>query len=319
MPATKNLPIINDYTWRSIQPTDGPLLEKFEQACALIDGATNLQTSDGWVALAKEPDINTRSILAVNAKNEIAIAGWYEIDERVESILAFLEGQVHPVFRGKQYGTALLDWLEENAGVAMKAVAKERDCTYRIMFYDRAPDASILFEEKGYTLQYIEQEMERDLEKPFSVANAQSLLFESWTEENKPDFYAVYCAAFQTRTDNLMKAEAWHHHFANPDSSDFQRTLSLLARQAHTPVAYAVIHLDENLIWITQTGVHADYRRRGIGATILTETMKRLHKAGYQQVKLSVNVDNPGAISLYEHLGFSLVNSFTMYYRTLDV
>jgi len=144
-----NLPTIRGYTWRRIQPTDAPSLEKFEQACALLDGATNLQAPDEWVELAKEKNINTRSILAVNAQNEIAIAGWYEIDERVESVLAFLEGRVHPDFRGKQYGTALLDWLERNAGMAMKAVAGERTLTYRIMFYDRAPDASALFEGKG--------------------------------------------------------------------------------------------------------------------------------------------------------------------------
>jgi len=119
-----------------------------------------------------------------------------------------------------------------------------------------------------------------------------------------------------------MKAEAWHHHFANPESRDYQPNLSLLARKSDNPVAYAVIHTEElveDLAWITQTGVHADYRRQGIGATLLIKTMKELHKAGYQKVKLSVNVDNPGAKSLYEYLGFSLVNSFTMYYRELDM
>jgi len=168
--------------------------------------------------------------------------------------------------------------------------------------------------------------MKRGLKQPWSVTNYQNLIFEPWTENNKSDFYKLYQEAFWTRTDTPMKAEAWHHHFANPDSNDYQPALSLLARQANNPVAYAVIHLDESpygseskLAWITQTGVHADYRRQGIGTILLTETMKRLHKAGYQKVKLSVNVDNPGAISLYEHLGFSLVNSFTMYYRTLDV
>ena len=204
----------------------------------------------------------------------------------------------------------------------MKAVAKERDCTYRIMFYDRALDASILFEEKGYTLQYIEQEMERNLKKPLSVEKDQNLFFESWAEENKPDFYAVYRAAFQTRTDNLMKAEAWHHHFANPDDSDYQPALSLLAHQDNAPVAYAVIHLEDKITkpaWITQTGVHADYRRRGIGAAILNKTMKGLCAAGYEKVKLSVNVNNPSAISLYEYLEFSIVNSFTMYYRDVDL
>jgi len=321
MTATSNLPTIKGFTWRGIGPTDGPMLEKFEEACSRLDGATNLKTSDEWNALTKEEGINTRSLLAVNAHNEIAIAGWYEVDERVENVLAFLEGRVHPEFRGKRYGTALLNWLEKNTGAKMKALAGERDCTYRIMFYDRAPDAPALFEKKGYMLQYIEQEMERDLNQPWPVINSQNLSFEPWTEDNKADFYKVYKEAFRTRTDNPMKAEAWHHHFANPESSDYQSGLSLLARHSGNPVAYAVIHTEESpddLAWVTQTGVHADYRRQGIGAALLIETMKELREAGFQKVKLSVNVDNPGAKSLYEHLGFSLMNSFTMYYRELD-
>jgi GNAT superfamily N-acetyltransferase len=145
MTIASNLPTIKGYTWRGITPTDGPLLDKFEKTCASLDGATNLQTSDERLALAKEENISTRSMLAINAHNEIAIAGWYEVDERVESVLAFLEGRVHPDFRGKQYGIALLDWLEKNAGAKMKTVAGERECTYRIMFYYRAPDADALF------------------------------------------------------------------------------------------------------------------------------------------------------------------------------
>ena len=325
MTTISNLPTIKGFTWRGIESTDGPLLQKFEEDCSVVDGATNLQSLDEWGALAKEKEINTRSIVAINAHNEIALTGWYQVDERVESVLAFLEGRVHPDFRGNQYGTALLDWLEKNAGAKMKAVAGDRECTYRIMFYDRAPDAPALFEKKGYMLQYIEQEMERDLKEPEPAFNPQNLSFEPWTEDNKAEFYKVYKEAFRTRTGTPMKAEAWHPHFANPESSDYQPDLSLLARKSDTPVAYTVIHIEEatkgsgsELAWITQTGVHADYRRQGIGATLLTETMKVLQKAGYQKVKLSVHVDNPGAISLYEYLGFSLVNSFTMYYRTVN-
>ena len=85
-----NLTTIRDYVWRSIRPTDGPLLEKFEQACALIDGATKLKSSDEWVRLANEEDIENRSLMATNAQGKIAIVCWFEIDERIEHVLAFL-------------------------------------------------------------------------------------------------------------------------------------------------------------------------------------------------------------------------------------
>lgn len=299
------------------------MLQKFELACSSIDGATNLMISEAWAALAQEPDITARSMMAINAQGEIACAGWFEIDERVDEVLAFLDGRVHPDFRGQGYGTLLLDWLESSAGSQMGAVSAGRPCINRIMFYDRAPDACALFESKGYVLQYIEQVMQRDLSQPWPDTNRQGLSFEPWTTENKPEFYNVYQAAFRTRTDELMPANAWHHHFANPNREDYQPSLSLLARQSGEPIAYAVIHDDEapdgtglKEAWITQTGVHQAYRRQGVGTALLTETMKYLHDAGYPGVKLSVNVNNPGAKSLYEHLGFVLVNSFTMYRKT---
>ena len=36
-----SIPKLKGYKWRGIQQTDGAYLEKFEQNCALMDGATN--------------------------------------------------------------------------------------------------------------------------------------------------------------------------------------------------------------------------------------------------------------------------------------
>lgn len=321
----ENLPPIQGYSWRGIQPADAPLLDKFEKACAAIDGATRLKQLADWAALASEPSIDGRSVIAVNAQGQIALGGWFEVDERVENVLAFLEGRVHPDFRGHGYGTVLLHWLETQAALQMRAGANGRACIYRLMFYDRAPDASALFEARGYRLQYIEQEMQRELKPPWPDSSHPDLTFEPWATDNRSDYYAVYRAAFSSRTDHLMPAEAWHSHFANPYDDDFQPGLSLLARQSGNPAAYAVIHTEEapddspaRAAWVTQTGVHTGYRRQGIGSALLIETMKQLHQAGFQRIKLSVNVDNAEAVSLYVHLGFSVARTLTMYYRPLN-
>ncbi len=62
-------------------------------------------------------------------------------------------------------------------------------------------------------------------------------------------------------------------------------------------------------------GVHPDYRRQGIGASLLSESANQISQAGFHFIKLSVNVNNPDAISLYERMGFQLNKSFTMYHR----
>jgi ribosomal protein S18 acetylase RimI-like enzyme len=326
MQTENHIPKVNGYTWRAIQPSDGPLLHQFELECSQIDGATNLKSSAEWNALVQEQDIQSRSIIAVNPQGKLAAAARFEIDERMETVLAFLDGRVHPDFRDQGIGTQLLAWLESEAGIRMQAIAKDRPCTFRIMFYDRAPEAVKLFEANGYDLQYVELEMTRDLNLSLPDISHPTLTFEPWSSDNQSDFYQVYRAAFHTRTDQLLSSRAWHHHFANPNNVDFQPGLSLLARQFGNPVGYIVVHgepiaedAENNLVWITQTGVSADYRRQGIGGAMLVETMRVLRSQQFNSVKLSVNINNPGATALYETLGFTVTKKMTMYVKNLLV
>ncbi|MCJ7716481.1 MAG: GNAT family N-acetyltransferase [Anaerolineales bacterium] len=319
-----NFPPIMGFTLREFNSSDTHTLQQFELACSSLDGKTNLTSLEDWEFLVNSEDLSTSSLLAINSPDQIAFAGWFEVDERAEEILAFLDGRVHPEYRGKGYGTNLLDWLESTALSRMSKVAQGRPCTYRIMYYDRAPDAPKLFENKGYELQYIEQEMLRDLKVPWPESELQDIRYTPWSAELKSAFYSVYRAAFRTRTDNLLSAESWHQHFANPESQDYQPNVSILAFKSDIPVAYAVIHSvgpardrGSEIAWISQIGVHTEYQRQGIGTALLLEIMEQLSQAGYRFIKLSVNVNNPSAISLYENLGFQIINSFTMYQRSL--
>jgi len=315
---------IKGFSQRAILPSDKYILHQFEIACSALDGKTNLASLEEWDALVKQENLNTRSVIYINNLNEVAFVGWFEIDERVEEVLTFLEGRVHPEYRGQGYGSFLMDWLEGTAENRMKNVANGRPCTYRIMYYDRAQDAIKLFEERAFKLLYIEQEMQRDLREFRPKYETQDLEFNPWSTENSPEFYSVYRAAFQTRTEKLLESAAWHQHFADPNCEDFLPGLSLLVYKSGFPVAYAVIHSEESAIdkrnetaWISQLGVHSDFRRQGIGTILLSEIMKQFSQTGYSFIKISVNVNNQGAISLYEHSGFQLVNSFTMYHRSL--
>ncbi len=315
---------IKGYSQRAILSSDKHILHQFEIACSTLDGKTNLASLEEWDALVKQENLNTRSVIYIDNLNEVAFVGWFEIDERAGEVLAFLEGRVHPEYRGQGYGSILMDWLETTAENRMKNVANGRPCTYRIMYYDRAQDAIKIFEERSFKLLYIEQEMQRDFREFHPKYDTRDLEFNPWSTENKPEFYSVYRAAFHTRTEKLLESAAWHQHFADPNSEDFLPGLSLLVYTSGFPVAYAVIHSEESAIdkrnefaWISQLGVHPDFRRQGIGTILLSELMKQLSNTGYQFIKLSVNVNNPGAISLYEHSGFQIVNSFTMYHRSL--
>ncbi len=69
---------------------------------------------------------------------------------------------------------------------------------------------------------------------------------------------------------------------------------------------------EENIAWIATLGVLPEYRRRGIGNTLLTECEARLDVA---RVRLSVRRSNHAAIRLYQRLNYHLIDTWVGYYQ----
>ena len=51
-------------------------------------------------------------------------------------------------------------------------------------------------------------------------------------------------------------------------------------------------------------GVLAEYRRGGIGATLLAACLRKAASKGITRVELTARADNANAIRLYERMGF---------------
>jgi mycothiol synthase len=323
----KPLPKIPGNTWRSMQPGDVNALHQFELDCSKLDGATHIIAPVEWEHRLSDSDYaNSNSIVASDAMGKITAAGWISYQEEAYEVQAFLDGRVHPNYRGRGIGDSLLSWLEEQAQANLNTIAKGRKLVLRIMFYDRKKDATSLYENHSFWFQYAEDELEYDLKNklPDYLLPA-GMRFQTWSPENAFNFYQAYLKSFSSRTKTLMDENAWVNHFANPKDDEFQPELSVLVERENRPIAFAVCHIDLTLddkqphvAWITQMGVHSDWRQQGIGAAILSEILHRLTTAGIRTAKISVNVNNPSARSLYDKVGFTLKKRFTLYRKEID-
>ncbi len=308
------LPTIPGYIWRPLQVGDVAALQRLEEACAPLDGATTLRSAAEWSAVVAEAAF---SQTAVSPAGEIAAVGWLTLEDRVDSVHAFHFGRVQPHFRGQGIGRALLGWLEAAAVPRLQEMADGRPAFLRTYFYDLKPQTIGLLARFGYERQYAEDELRLDLRQslPTAVLRAETAV-SPFTPASAGDFYAVYRAAFASRTTSLLDAAAWAHLFANPDDDEFRPQLSRMMRQGGVPVAYAVVYVEATepeTAWISQMGVHQAYRRKGLGRALLLETVSGLAAAGYREAALSVNVDNPQARALYEQVGFRLRRRLSVY------
>ncbi|HEX5809011.1 MAG TPA: GNAT family N-acetyltransferase [Anaerolineales bacterium] len=63
-------------------------------------------------------------------------------------------------------------------------------------------------------------------------------------------------------------------------------------------------HKGQRIYLIANVAAHPDHRRRGVGRTLTEQVMKQARDRRASEIWLHVREDNPGAIRLYEQLGF---------------
>ena len=68
----------------------------------------------------------------------------------------------------------------------------------------------------------------------------------------------------------------------------------------------------DGAVWISTIGVDPRYQRRGVGRTLLRACEAQIE---LPRMKLTVRVSNQGAISLYEHEGYKMVDLWRGYYN----
>ena len=111
----------------------------------------------------------------------------------------------------------------------------------------------------------------------------------------------MYTAAFAGRPGFPgWPASEWIERISG--DPDFRPDWTLLASVAGADAGFIA---GDTGGWIAQVGVVPAARRQGIATRLIVEVLRRMRDAGETRAVLDVNVNNPGAIGLYERLGFA--------------
>lgn len=162
-------------------------------------------------------------------------------------------------------------------------------------------EAAALFESRGFRQVFAEDVMRIGLGgggpgEPVWASGAEIVTWGAGVEKR---FHAVYAAAFRERPGFPdPSAEEWIEETVEED--DFRADWSLLVS---LPGLGDVGFVTATEGWIVQVGVVPAARGTGLGAALISESLRRAAAAGFDESWLCVNVDNPAA-GLYRRLGF---------------
>lgn len=315
------------FRWRRMTLEDATGLAELARASAELDGDTAVLDEAAWrQRLQDTAYAAANSILVLDPAGQLAGAGWIQYQEEAHEVQAFLDGRVHPAWRGKGLGSRLLRALETLGVEQLTRKADGRRRVLRILFYDRGEDAVALFRSAGYHFQFAETELRRDLSKALPEDGLpEGMVIHAWTPENAVQFYQTYRDAFASRGGALRSRDEWMHHFTLEGDEEFIPAESILVLAGGKPAGYVVVHhydredgVEGKEYWVAQLGVLPRHRRRGLAASMLGVLMRRLANRGCTTLTLTVNIDNPGARRVFERVGFRETRTMTLYRKEVD-
>jgi mycothiol synthase len=292
-----------------------------------MDGSTSLSTVEECQVRFDRAvqSVETDTLCAVNSARRLAATAWVTCDDSLQhEYRVFLDGRVHPEYRGHGLGSFILHWMEARARQMLSELEVNRPGVLRIDFYDRSEDALHLFEQHGFRLAFAEDEMRRDLSHPLPESHLPAgMTLVTWSPERAGLFFDAYRDAFRERPRfPHWSEETWRTMFAS--GASFRDDLSLLLLEGKEAVGFVLCHVEDaaevagGLGWIAQMGVRPAWRKRGLGRALLCEVLHRLQSDGLGWAALEVNVDNHRALRLYNRLGFERYRRRTSYQKVAD-
>ncbi|MCY1138771.1 GNAT family N-acetyltransferase [Actinoplanes sp. Pm04-4] len=304
--------------WTELTGLPDELLALAER-CLAADGGMPLATDPGFLGRRwAAPGVSAFGLVA--ADGSLAAAG----AARLTPSGPFFTGLVDPAARGHGLGAALLDHglslaagARAVAGPGKHAAVDDSAAAGGSSAEDgplSAPgvtveteslteDAAALFESRGLRQVFAEDVMRIELgdSLPAPVEWPPDVTVVSWDGAVVQRFHATYHASFRDRPGFPGDpADEWIAE--NEDDDDFRPDSSLLVTVPGLGDAGFITTARD---WVVQVGVVPAARRHGLAAALLLEALSRLRAAGSTHAWLTVNVNNPGAATLYRRLGFT--------------
>ncbi|MCW2507386.1 MAG: GCN5-related N-acetyltransferase [Modestobacter sp.] len=313
-PAPLTLP--EGLTARPIRPDDVPAVIELLAAAEAVDDTGAHQSAedltDFWVN--DLVDLEQDSRLVTTADGEVVgYATAIAPPTFRDAYGVHLEGRVHPQWRGRGIGRALLAWQLERGTQVHAQRHPEAPARLTVTAYTSMGDLTALLHRAGLVEARWFFHMSRrltDLPEPRAVDGVQLVPF-SWDRDEE-----VRRAHNTSFTEHYGSSErdvaTWRVMFTGQRA--FRPDLSVLAVEDGAVLAYVLAYvyegntaaLGERETYFGQIGVLPQARGRGLSTATIVQALRVAADHDCQLAGLQVDSDNvTGALGVYERLGFT--------------
>jgi mycothiol synthase len=247
--------------------------------------------------------------------------GFDQFENRYGHATLDAEGYVHPKFKGRGIGTALLRAAEKRAYEEMSLAEPDVRISLRSPINNRDQTAHELHKKEGYTPLRYYWRMEINLTTPPVPANFPKGI------ELRP-FVKDEQARAVLDAQNESFRDHWGNHAEEYEPwaarkfkrAEFDPTLWMIAWDGRSAeiAGFSLNRYRGGIGWIGTLGVRRPWRKRGLGEALLLHSFGEFYRRGMKTIGLGVDAQNPtGATRLYQKVGMHAVSEFVFYEKEL--
>jgi mycothiol synthase len=303
--------------WADLEAVGQLMYEAWE-----ADGDTTMAaTPEELMSRWQKPGFDLEHDTFVVETQEGSIVGFDQFDNRYRHAILEAEGYVHPRFKGRGIGTALVRAAEKRAYEEMSLAERDVRISLRSPINNRDQAAHELHKEEGYLPLRYYWRMEIDLNVPPAPANFPEGI------ELRPFVKDEHARAVLDAQNESFR-DHWGNHAETYEQwaprkfgrKEFDPTLWMIAWDERSAqiAGFSQNRYRGGIGWIGTLGVRRPWRKRGLGEALLLHSFAEFYKRGTTTIGLGVDAQNPtGATRLYQKAGMHAVSEFVVYEKEL--